>query len=123
MMRAFALVFLLAVLQAYAVGAPKPVSPVTDECIAKGRIQSAGGLSARPIKVASECAAAAIAEAKFLEFTKHQVRNYRIFPMEHSAAKWSFMIQGLKNKLPDVGYHWMVTVDRATAKAELTPGA
>jgi len=123
MMRVFALIVFLAVFQSYADGAPKPASPVTDECIAKGRIQCGWGLNAQPTKVVSECAAAAIAEATFLEFTKHKVGNYRIFSMEHSDAKWSFMIQGLKKKLPDVGYHWMVTVDRATGKAELTPGA
>jgi hypothetical protein len=122
MTRAFVLALLLSLLPPCADAVPQPARPVTDACIAKGRVQSGRRTNARPTRVASECAAAAIAEIEFLKFTKNEVTSYRIFLMEQSNAHWSFMVQGVKNGLPDVGYHWMVTVDKATGNAELIPG-
>ncbi len=75
--------------------------------------------------ITSECAAAAVAEAAFLENTKHKVAHYSVYPMQHSPTHWYFMIEGLlgKRKMPAPGYQWMVAVERATAKTEVTPGA
>src|SRR6266487_4363315 len=68
------------------------------------------------VPVTKECAAAAVAESKFLEFTKHKVVQYSIYPFEHSSDSWYFIIQGWvgKPKQPLPGYNWLVSVDRAT---------
>lgn len=71
-----------------------------------------------------ECAAAALAEQAFLEATKHSISKYVVFPMQHEKERWYFMIElGDKETPPPPGGHFMVAVDRATGKTELTPGA
>jgi hypothetical protein len=88
-------------------------------------IAPCGGGGVYSVPIVRECAAAAIAEATFLNYTKHKVAQYSVYPMQHTSTHWSFMIQGWVDepKQPLPGYNWMVTVEKATGKADLTPGA
>jgi hypothetical protein len=78
------------------------------------------GVEQRP--VTTECAAAAIAEHAFLN-EYHDVPKYLISPMRHTETQWYFMILfGDATTPPPPGGHCMVTVERQTGKAEVTPG-
>jgi hypothetical protein len=71
--------------------------------------------------VTSEHAAAAIAEAAFLESTGHEVTSYSIHARKHTAKYWWFQIEG-KDQFDKPGYHWTVSVDRATGKTKVLSG-
>jgi hypothetical protein len=108
------ILFMLGLLQACG-GVPAKVAP----------IKACGGSVPASVPIIQECAAAAVAEAKFLEYTEHRIGQYSIYPMRHTPTHWYFMFQGWVDepKRPLPGYHWMVTVDKKTGNTELTPGA
>jgi hypothetical protein len=77
----------------------------------------------RALPVTRECVAAAMAEEKFLDATRHLQKRYLILPMHHSPDDWRFMIElGDETQPPRLGAHWMVAVDRRTGRVTLTPG-
>jgi hypothetical protein len=111
-LRVLAGLLLLCLLQSSAAGPAKVTA-----------IQPCGPVPARSLPIKKECVAAAIAEAAFLARTQHAVKEYWISPMKHSATHWYFMILlGSDKSPPPPGGHDRVTVDRATGKAEVTPG-
>jgi hypothetical protein len=123
-MRKFTVIWSLGLLLLFCQGAiARPAVPLTSKCLAAGRLQSAGE-AGKATPVPSKCAAAAIAEGAFLEETQHKVTAYKIYAMRHTDARWYFMILiGDEKSPPAPGGHYMVAVDRATGKVELTPGA
>lgn len=89
-------------------------------------IHPCGMTDATLLPVASECVAAAIAESAFQEATHHRYKTYLITAIEaeHTPSTWEFLIiLGDKNNPPPPGGHFMVSVDRATGKTRVTPGA
>jgi hypothetical protein len=89
-----------------------------------GPIQPCAEAGVQRLPIVSECAAAAIAERAFLEATHNEEKKYLIFPMDHEAARWYFMIViGDKQNPPPPGGHFMISVERSTGKTEVTPGA
>jgi hypothetical protein len=71
--------------------------------------------------IATEQAAAAIAEAAFLKHTKHRIKDYSVHAGKHTSTEWLFFIDGEKTFLRP-GYQWIVTVNRKTGGAEVTDG-
>jgi len=85
--------------------------------------RTAGAVS---FPIATECAAAAVAETAFLEETRHRYTTYMITAIaaEHTPSTWTFLIVlGDKENPPPPGGHYLISVDRATGKTEVTPGA
>src|SRR5262245_1408342 len=61
------------------------------------------------VPITMECVAAAIAEQAFLEDTQHKIKKYLVYPMDHDATHWYFMIElGDKETPPAPGGHAMV---------------
>ena len=71
--------------------------------------------------IASEQAAAAIAEAAFLKHTKHEIKDYSIHAGKHTDTEWLFYITGEKTFLRP-GYHWFVTVNKKTGDTKVEDG-
>jgi hypothetical protein len=71
--------------------------------------------------VATEHAAAAIAETAFLKATNHKITNYSVHARQHTAERWYFQIEG-EGAFARPGYHWTVSVDHATGKTEILSG-
>jgi hypothetical protein len=77
--------------------------------------------NATDLPARTEKEAAAIAEAAFLEHTKHTITDYSIHPGPHAPKVWNFVFMGEKSFLAP-GNNWGVVVDRKTGATEVTDG-
>jgi hypothetical protein len=74
-----------------------------------------------PVSSSTAEAAEKLAEAAFLETTKHEVTTYSIQEMRHTASHWRFVVEGTGEfALP--GYQWFVSIDRVTGASSVLEG-
>lgn len=69
----------------------------------------------------TEVTAKKSAEQAFLQITNHEVTKYSIRPLQHTDARWRFLVEGTK-EFARPGYHWIVEVDKASGATSVQSG-
>jgi hypothetical protein len=82
---------------------------------------AAVGSSPGDAPVTSEAKARQIATAEFEKTTRSKIKKASIEKFEETKDQWTFRFVG-KEEFARPGYHWHVTVDKKTGKAETISG-
>ena len=84
-------------------------------------IQVCSGTTPTSTRVENEQTAKASATEVFLKKTKHEITEYSVRPCKHSSTEWCFFFQGEKQFFRP-GFHWLVTINRATGDVRVDEG-
>jgi hypothetical protein len=84
-------------------------------------MQLCSGTIPNSTRVENEQTAKTIATEAFLKNTKHEITEYSVRPCKHSSTEWCFFFQGEKQFFRP-GFHWLVTINRATGDVRVDEG-
>lgn len=82
---------------------------------------SAAGSNPDVFTVKSETQARRIATKEFEKFTRAKIKKVSVEKFEETTEQWTFRFVG-KDEFARPGFHWHVTVDKKTGKAETISG-
>jgi hypothetical protein len=84
-------------------------------------LQFCSGTTPDSTRAENEQTAKTIATEAFLKDTKHAITEYSVRPCKHSSTEWCFFFQGEKQFFRP-GFHWLVTINRATGEVRVDEG-